>query len=207
MGTPVPARRSTFVKVIVIVLVVVAGLGLLIHTVNAGHHRPEGAAERWLAAIGDSERKGVDHDARERAEQIGPAAIAAPLLPSTHDPHHSAFADLEVGKSVRVGREIETGGVDARVPFRLHQRPASGAGELKRGTLVMQRSGNTWHVVALDTRRPDEKVRSEGGPPPSRAPLGLWLGAIALGIVLALIAHLITRYADITAQRAAGAST
>jgi hypothetical protein len=193
-------RRATFVRVIAIVLVVIAGLGLLIHTLNAGHHRPEGAAERWLAAVGDTGRKGVDHQARQQAERIGPVALAAPLLPSTHDPRHSEFSDLEVGKARRDGSDT------VRVPFRLHQRLASGAGPLKQDTLVLQRAGSTWHVVALDTRRPGEKVRSEGGPPATRAPLVLWLGAIGLGVVLALIAHLITRYADITAQRAASAS-
>jgi hypothetical protein len=196
-------RRATFVKVIVIVLVVIAGLGLLIHTLNAGHHRPEGAAERWLAAVGDTGRKGVDHQARQQAERIGPVAIATPLLPNTHDRHQSEFADLEVGKSRPSGADT------VRVPFRLHQHLASGAGPLKQGTLVLHRSGSTWHVIALDTRRAGEKVRSEGGPPATRAPLILWLGAIGLGVLLALIAQLITRYADITAQRATapGSST
>jgi hypothetical protein len=187
-------RRATFFKVIAIVLVVIAALGLLIHFANAGHHRPEGAAERWLAAVGDTGRRGVT-DARSRAEHIGSIAIAAPLLPSTHDPRHSEFSDLEVGKAVPDGPEA------VRVPFRLHQRPASGSGPLKRDTLVLHRSGDTWHVVALDARRPDEKVASEGGPRPSRAPLGLWFGAIALGVVLAVAAHLITRYAERSAQR------
>jgi hypothetical protein len=193
-------RRATFVKVIVIVLVVIAGLGLLIHAVNAGHHRPEGAAERWLAAVGDTGRKGVDRQARQQAERIGPVAIAAPILPNTHDPHHSEFADLEVGKSRPSGTDI------VRVPFRLHEQLASGAGPLKQGTLVLHRSGSTWHVIALDARRPGEKVRSEGGPPATRAPLALWIGAVCLGIVLALIAHFITRYAELSAQRAAPGS-
>ena len=197
-------RRSTFVAVIAVVLVVIAGLGVAIHFANAGHHRPSGAAERWLAAVGDMGRRGVTADARKRAERIGSPAIAAPLLPPTHDPHHSEFADLEVGKAVQMHRAIDEGPGIARVPFRLHQQLASGVGPLKRGTLVLHRSGDTWHVLALDSRRPGEKVRSEGGPPASRAPFALWLGAIALGLVLALIAHAITRYAERSSQRAAG---
>ena len=192
-------RPSTFATVIVIVLVVIAALGLLIHTVNAGHHRPEGAAERWLAAVGDSGRRGVSADARKRAEGIGPVSLAAPLLPSTHDPRHSEFSDLEVGKA-------RVAGTGVRVPFRLHQRPSSGPGPLKRGTLVLHREGNSWHVVALDDRRPGEKVRSEGGPPASKAPIVLWFGAIALGVVLAAGAHLITTYADRSAQTALSGS-
>ena len=192
-------KRSTFVKVIAVVLVVIAALGLLIHALNAGHHRPEGAAERWLAAVGDTGRKGVSSDARSRAERIGPTSLAAPLLPPDHDPRRSEFSDLEVGKA-------ESAGADSvRVPFRLHQRLRSGSGPLKHGTLVLDRVGAAWHVTAVDARRPGEKTPSEGGPPPSRAPLALWFGAIALGAVLALTAHLVTTWADRSAQRALAA--
>jgi hypothetical protein len=197
-----PVRRSTFATVIVMVLVVIASLGVLIHLANAGHHRPEGAAERWLAAIGDTGRKGVTSDARKRAEKIGPVAVAAPLLPPTHDTRKSEFADLEVGKAVQVRKAIAAGPANVRVPFRLHQQLSSGVGPLKQGTLVLSRTGDTWHVTALDARRPGEKVRSEGGPPASRAPLVLWFGAVVLGLVLATGAHLITTYADRSARRA-----
>jgi hypothetical protein len=211
-------RRSTFVAVIAAVLVVIGGLAVAIHFANAGHHRPEGAAERWLAAIGDSGRRGVTADARKRAEHIGSPAIAAPLLPPTHDPRHSEFADLEVGKAIRVSeavqvskavqrsKAIDAGAGTVRVPFRLHQQLSSGVGPLKRGTLVLHRTGDAWHVVSLDSRRPSEEVRSEGGQPASRAPIGLWLGAIAVGIVLALAAHGITRYAERSAERATSAT-
>ncbi len=139
-------------------------------------------------------------DARSRAERIGAPAIAAPLLPPSHNPRHSEFADLEVGKA------IDAGASTVRVPFRLHQELASGVGPLKTGTLVLHRDGDTWHVTALDARRPGEKVRSEGGPPASRAPLALWLGALAVGAILALIAHAITRYAERSAHRAVRAT-
>jgi len=200
-------RHSTFAKVIVIVLAVIAGLGVLIHFANAGHHRPEGAAERWLAAVSDSERRGLSVDARKRAAHIGPLAIAAPLLPPKFDVRHGQFDDLEVGKAVQGSK---AGPVDAdtvRVPFRLHQRLPSGSGPLKQGTLVLQRTENTWHVTALDARRADERVPSEGGPRPSRAPPALWVGAICLGVLLAAGAHLITRYAESTANRAMPTTT
>ncbi len=189
-------RQSTFVKVIVVVLAVVVGLGILIHFLNAGHHRPEGAAEHWLSDVSDTGRKGLGTEARKQAEKIGPVDIAAPLLPATHDSHHSDFDDLEVGKALPDGPNT------VRVPFRLHEHDESGSAALRKGTLVLRRDGNSWHVVALDTRRPDEKVASEGGPHPSRAPLALWLGAIGLGLLLALGAHLITQYAERSARRA-----
>jgi hypothetical protein len=200
MAAPGEARRSTFLKVIASVLVVIVGLGVLIHFLNAGHHRPGGAAEHWLADVSDTGRRGLGADARKRADKIGSVAIAAPLLPAIHDARHSDFDDLEVGKAQPDGTNT------VRVPFRLHEHDVSGSAALKKGTLVLQREDDTWHVVALDTRRPNEKVASEGGPHPSRAPLALWLGAIALGVILALIAHLITGYADATARRAATAT-
>src|SRR5438270_10929187 len=160
MAAPAGIRRSTFFTVIAIVLAVIAGLGVLIHALNAGHHRPEGSAERWLAAVGDTGRKGVSADARKRAERIGPLTVARPLLPPTHDPRRAEFAALEVGKA----RDGGPGTV--RVPFRLHQRDAAGTGALKRGAVVLHRSRDTWRVTAVDARRGDEKVPSEGGPPP-----------------------------------------
>src|SRR4029077_11752302 len=121
-------RRATFFKVIAIVLVVLAGLGVAIHFANAGHHRPEGAAKRWLAAVGDTGRRGVTADARKRAAAIGSPAIAAPLLPPTHDPRHSEFADLEVGKAIPIPgcdlhfpackSSLSSAAGDVRVPFR-----------------------------------------------------------------------------------------
>jgi hypothetical protein len=201
MADTTEVRQSTFVKVIVVVLVVIAGLGVLIHFLNAGHHRPEGAAEHWLSDVSDTGRKGLGAEARKQAERIGSIDIAAPLLPSVHDNHHSDFDDLEVGKAVPVGSDT------VRVPFRLHEHDASGSAALKKGTLVLQHEADGWHVVALDTRRPGEKVASEGGPRPNRAPLPLWFGAIAIGIALALVAHTITRYAERSAQRAASATS
>jgi hypothetical protein len=174
------ASNRTFVKVILVILVVLAGVGLLIRTASTGRHRPEGVAERWLAAVADTGRRGVSADARRRAEHIGPVVIAAPLLPINPDPLGSA----------------------ARVPFRLHQRLRHGSGPLRQGTLILRQTSGSWHVLALDSRRPGELVRSEGGSPSSRAPLGLWLGAFGLGIILAVIAHLIVRWADRSARSA-----
>src|SRR5439155_23099969 len=138
-----------------------------------------GRAGRGPAGVGDSGRKGVSAHAGGRAALIGSVAIARPLLPASQGPRHSQFADLEVGKARDAGPET------VRVPFRLHQRDESGAAALKRGTIVLHRTGETWNVTAVDARRPGEKVPSEGGAPPSRAPLGLWLGAVTLGVVLA----------------------
>jgi len=194
-------KRSTFWKVVAIALVVIAGLGVLIHQLNSGHHRPEGAAERWLSAVSETGRNGIKNDARDRAEEIGPVSLAAPLIPADHDPKHGYFADLEVGKA------IDNGPDTVRVPFQLHQRVESGDSPVEKGAVVLKQTGDDWHVVAVDGRRPGEEVPSEGGAPPSSAPPGLWIGAFLLGVVLAAGTALIVRYTDRTAQRAMAAGT
>src|SRR4051812_42480321 len=85
--------RSGFIKGLVACLAVMVALGVVIHFANSGHHRPEGAAEHWLTAVGDTTRKGVTTDARDRAEKIGPLALARPLLPTIDTDGKAAFPD------------------------------------------------------------------------------------------------------------------
>jgi hypothetical protein len=164
---------------------------VVISALNAGHHRPEGAAERWLAAVSDTTRKGVRSDAIERADKVGPVSIAAPLIPADTD-DKSAFPDLEVGKAV-------VDGDTARVPFQLHQRDVDDA---KQGTIVLGKVGDDWHVTALDGRAPGEQVPSEGGAPPSSAPLGLWLVAVIAGVGVTAGASALVEWAARSARRA-----
>jgi hypothetical protein len=170
-------------------------LGGVIALANHGHHRPEGAAERWLTALSDTTRKGVKTDARTRADKLGGVALGASLLPSDDTRGKAAFPDLEVGKAA-------LGGDQARVPYRLHQRAQHGKNPLKEGTIVLARSGDGWKVTALDARRPGEKVPSDGGQPPSSAGLGLWLGAIALGVLITGVIIVLVEWATRSSQRA-----
>jgi hypothetical protein len=187
--------NKTFANVIVIVLAVMLGLGLLIHTINAGNHRPEGVAEHWLKAISDTGRAGIHDDAVRRAEKLGPVGLAAPLVPVDHDNRRANFTDLEVGKAVR------TAGI-ARVPYHLHENVRRGSPPTRQGTIVMARAGDSWRVTELTPRGPGERVPSEGGSPPSSAPVSLWVGAIVLGVLLAAGSHALVRYADRTARTA-----
>ena len=70
-----------------------------------GTSRPEGVAENWLTAVGDTTRKGVEADARKRAEKIGGVSIGEAICCSSDTDGKAAFADLEVGKAVN-GRAI-----------------------------------------------------------------------------------------------------
>jgi hypothetical protein len=194
-----PARRDdpfrrTFALGAVAALAVMICLGGLIKVFGTGADRPEGAAERWLVAVGDTTRDGVAGDARDRAERIGPLALGAPLLPTVDTDGDAAFSDLEVGNA------DESGGV-ARVPFRLHQYAETGDEPVLTGSVVLGRVDGDWAITAIDTRRPGEEVPSEGGAPPSNAPLGVWLGGLALGLLLCTLASLAVR----TAGRGTGA--
>lgn len=178
----------TFGKALVVCLVLVAQLGTVIHLLNDGHHRPEGAAERWLTAVSDLGRAGVRDDAAARAEEIGPVAIAAPLVRGS-DGDHGLFPDLEVGRA-------RIDGDHARVPFRVHQWVPSGEAPEVTGTLLLARAGEEWRVTGLDPRRrAGELVPSEGGAPPSNAPATLWLLALAIGLAVTALASLLVHWA------------
>jgi hypothetical protein len=192
--------RRGFAIGVVASLVVMVLLGVAIHFANAGHHRPEGAAERWLTAIGDTTRKGVRADALKRVAEVGPFELGRPLLPAASTGGKDAFPDLEVGKATVAGNE-------ARVPYQLHQRVASGTGPMKVGVVLLQRQADDrWHVTGLGDRRPGELVPSEGGSPPSSAPLGVWIGGALFGLLLTALVTVLVNWASPARQvSAAGA--
>jgi len=173
----VAALRRPFLIGVGLLLLVMAVLGVVIRQANAGNHRPEGTAERWLAAVGDTTRKGVGADARKRAFELGDPALATDLLPTAGTDGKAAFPDLEVGGATLVD------GV-ARVPYRLHRRAGAGDKELKQGVVLLQRSDERWRVTGLDSAKAEERVPSEGGRIPSRAPLGAFVGAVLLGVLI-----------------------
>ncbi|MGH9188070.1 MAG: hypothetical protein ACRD0U_20045 [Acidimicrobiales bacterium] len=178
---PVEPLRRQFTVGVGLVLAAMVMLGGAIKLFGTGADRPEGAAERWLAAVGDTVRRGVSGDARGRAEKIGPLELAAPLLPAVDTGGDAAFVDLEVGDANQQGDE-------ARVPYRVRQFADSGDPQVVEGTLVLNRVDDRWRVVALVDRQPGERVPSEGGAPPTEAPFGLWVGAFLTGVALCVLA-------------------
>lgn len=184
------AMNRTFAKGIVVALVLVAQLGVVIHLLNDGHHRPEGIAERWLAAVSDTGRDGVREDAVERAEEVGPVELAAPLVPADADGEHDLFTDLEVGRA-------DTRGRSARVPFRVHQYE----GDEVTGHVVLVRAtararDGEWRVAEVAPGRlGDGALPSDGGAPPSSAPFSLWLLAAGIGVVITALGSLLVRWA------------
>jgi hypothetical protein len=165
-------------------------LGAMVAAFGSSADRPEGVAERWLVDVGDTRRDGVKDRARREAEEVGPIALAADLLPDGDTDGRSGFVDLEVGKATR--------DPDAtRVPFRLHQRIDGSAGDPIDGTVVLQEDddGEGWQVVALEPPIVGETVPSEGGRPAAEASLWLFAGAIGVSVVIAAGCSLAVRAA------------
>ena len=186
--TPSSLRRGFAIGLVAVVASIV-GLGLWIDALNGERLRPEGVAEDWLAAVADTTRKGVRAEAVERAAEIGPVELARPLLDAAGDTGGKrALSDFEVGKA--------STGVPTRVPYRLH---VFGEDSVRAGVVVLvsrgDGDGDEWRVVGLDDRRRDEKVPSEGGPPPSEAAGWLWPAGLVAGLVMTTACSLAVRWA------------
>lgn len=171
------------------VAIVFVLLGGLLSAFGSTANRPEGVAERWLAAVGDTRRDGVKDRARADAEEVGPLWLADDLLPAGSTDGRAAFTDLEVGRASR-GDDV------ARVPFRVHQRVDGASGPAIEGTIVLQRDADDhWKITALEPPVDGIDVPSEGGAPAVEAPGSLFVGAIGISLVLALLCTVAVRAA------------
>jgi hypothetical protein len=199
------ALQRGFVKGLVVAACAVLVLAGLIAIANHGHHRPEGVAEHWLEAVSDTTRKGVQSDARKRVEKTGSIDQARPLLPAVNPSgRKSAFTDLEVGKAVKLSA------TRVGVPFLLHQRTDHGASPTRTGTIILDRAPATtaeWRVSGVTLGERIGKVPSQGGPPPSRAPAGLWVAALLAGLGVTALCTLLLRLAGGTGTAGPAAVT
>jgi hypothetical protein len=184
-------KTSTFVKGLIVCVAAMIAMGGVLGLLNHGRSRPEGVAENWLTAVGDTTRKGVEADARERAEKIGPIALAVNAGLLRFDARKkSAFEDLEVGKAYAT----RAPGV-VRLPFRVHARNGGKSSEIS-GVIVMRRVEDAWDVYNVHSvPDPGHKLPSEGGPPPSSAPASLWLAGLVGAAVIGLITTALVRAA------------
>ena len=189
--------RSRFAIGVAVALLLMVAAGLGIRSANAGTHRPEGVAERWLSAIGDTTRKGVKNDARRRAGDLGEVSLGDRLVPTTTLHGKSAFTDLEVGKGRPAPDAVE-------VPFQLHQRTAGGdAGSRLGGVIVLTEAatGARWRVVGVVIEPGRAAVPSNGAPAPSKAGWSLWIGGAVAGLAVAVLCSLLVVWAG-RAERA-----
>lgn len=174
-------------------LACVAGLvcvGGIVAAFGTPADRAAGVAERWLTAVSDSTRDGVAADAAARAEELGASlelARSAGLV-GADTGGDAAFEDLRVGREGPAGDAV-------RVPFTYtpHEGEATG------GHLYLVAADGGWRVAALQPQgdpgahlavvRTDlELALAPPGPVaidrPTPAPIGFWVGALALGVVV-----------------------
>jgi len=177
---------------------ILIAVGALVASVGTRSvERPEGVAERWLRAVGDTTRTGVSADARRRASEHGDPALIPALVPPGGSYNGSdAFTAYEVGHASRSAGS-------PRVPVRLTHR--SGRAGTEHVALVLHETGGSWRVLAVD--RPDGVLRvpSEGGPPVSRAPMALYLSALTIVVALGGVCSLLLRLAERSPDAAQGA--
>lgn len=200
--------RAQFTKGIVACLAVMIAMFGALYALNHGHNRPEGVAEDWLTAIGDTTRKGVEADSTRRADEIGGPELARNVLwGHPEDINRKAgFEDLEVGKAQR----INPANADiVRVGFRVNaRRPEKKTKEIE-GVLTLEKVDDKWHISALDEIKVEKAglpaLPSAGGPPPASAPVSLWVGAIIGSALIGVILTGLVKAAGRTTAAAAAA--
>lgn len=184
--------NRTFAKGLVVCVALLLAMSGGIYLLSQGKTRPEGVAEDFLTALGDTTRKGVEADSTRQVEELGNAEAGQFLL--FKDTNRKAgFSDLEVGKAVRVRDDNPD---EVRVKFQVHSRNKSELVKLT-GVMTLVRTDDEWReteVVVLGAKGVPASIAdglpalpSDGGPPPSSAPLSLWIGAIVGSALIGVV--------------------
>lgn len=197
--------NRTFAKglVVCVALLIAASGGL--YLLSNGKARPEGVAEDFLTALSDTTREGVEADSLRRAEELGNAEAADRRLLADDTGGESAFADLEVGKAVRVREDNPD---EVKVAFRVRTRREDDEVVKVRGVMTLVRKADRWRETSVElvgdakTEGSPESILdgvpelpSEGGPPPSSAPLSLFVGALIGSALIAVLCSALIRAA------------
>ena len=185
------ALRRPFAIGVACVLLAVVASGVVVARFGSNADRPAGIAERWLVAVGDTTRDGIGDDARHRIEELCAATCSADAVPgSVGEPAERAGEDGEaMFDSLRVGRAVVEG-EGALVPVEVTPYDAD---SFDAYVTLRQESGD-WHVehlVRLDGDRAelngvDCDPTCPGFPieRPERAPIGWFVGALLLGVLI-----------------------
>lgn len=186
------ALRRPFARGVAVVLLVVVLIGLVVARFGATADRPAGIAERWLVAVGDTTLDGVEDDARHRIEELSAGdldveatvGLLAGLSPSAADEGKAAF------ETVRVGPPLDGTTDAAVVPVELTPRDEDPV-QLYLGLVD---DGDGWRVLGPQATGPEGAFGCPVGEDcpgfpierPERAPIGWFVGALALGVVVTL---------------------
>ncbi len=189
-------RRPFLIGVIWCAIAFIIVAGLIAIVVERTDDRPEGIAERWLTAVADLTRDGVHADAVDRVDAHGDVALGDQLVAGINADGKTAFEALEVGKARREGGR-------AFVPARVVARNQDGEHHF---VVVLDQQRDSWRVTSVQPADVTLKVPSEGGAVASEAPLPLYAGALAVGVVVAAAASALVRLAGREADHLAAAS-
>lgn len=183
------ALRRPFLVGVALVVVAVVLIGVVVARFGSNADRPAGVAERWLVAVGDTTRTGVEDDARERVEElsfdadaIGFADPLTALSETAEEEGESAF------ETVRVGPPVERTAEAATVPALVRPRDA----EPVQVYLTLAQDEDGWRVVRLAPTGPEGALdcpadaECPGFPieRPARAGWGWFASALALGVLI-----------------------
>lgn len=208
----VSLRRSFRIGMVAVAAFLIA-VGGLVAAFGSNADRPAGIAERWLVALSDTTRDGLADDALERLEEhegrepgltVEDRLLAFPALQDDHGAGDDGEARFE---TVRVGRAV-TAGLDegvALVPVEVTPYEADAVD----GYVFMSDTDDGWKVGGFASPEATEELgafepgglcpddRCPGFPleRPERAPLGFWLGTLALGALIAVGCTLAARAA------------
>ena len=165
---------------VLIGVMLVAAVGGVLRELGDRVRRPEGAAERFLKAVSESEDGEID--------RYGEAAVSRDLTAFTRsDPDEDFFRHIEVGRHA----DDEQPGAAVRVPYRVIRRD-EGKTEHTGFLLVAEQPGDEprgWKVVGDEPSAAARSlVPSQGGKEPASASGRAWLLAplLALGIITVL---------------------
>lgn len=180
LGTTASARRGSApapVKawLVAAAVTVVAGVPMGAGVVALGGftQRPEGAAERFLQAVG-----GGEADALER---YGSAALAQRLFGT----------EAEELEQIEVGRAVALAHIRV-VPFRA---VVEGSRQVVAESLIVESERDGWRVTDFAPRGPltQLSVPSEGGPGPRGAPVSAYAVAVIVVVGLTALAEVVLR--------------
>ena len=196
--------NRSFVKGLVACLALLLAASGGLYLLSKGEQRPEGIAEDFLTALGDTTRKGVEVDSLRRAEKLGNAEAADRRLLADDTNGKAAFADLEVGKAVRVRDDNPD---EVKVGFQVHTRREDETVRV-RGVMTLKRTNDEWRETGVELVGDEftegspasildglPELPSDGGPPPSSAPLSLWIGGLVGSAVIGAVCSVLIRAA------------
>lgn len=214
-------RRSFRIGMVAVAAFLIA-VGGIVAAFGSNADRPAGIAERWLVALSDTTRDGLEDDAIERLEEHmrpmpeGAEGALALLFgppepqpffgfPALRDDHGAADDGEARFETIQVGRGVDENVRPGRLLVPVEVTPYEA--DPVDGYVVMDDTEDGWKVSGFGDPAfieevggfadlcPDDDCPGFPIERPERAPIGFWIGALALGVLIAAGCSLAARAA------------